>query len=109
MYITKHEKHQTIILELDGRLDNMGAITLEEALLGVYDINKSIIVLDMSHVDYVNSSGLRVIARFLKLSQENHRELRLFGAMPNITRALEIVGLDSFFPKYDSLQAALSN
>lgn len=108
MYINESDRNNAIVLELSGRLDSVGASELEESLARACEGASRAVVLDMSDVGYVNSSGLRVLARFLKLSQEKNCDLRLFGMTDNVDRALEMVGLDAFFPKYDSLQEALS-
>lgn len=109
MLITASLTHGAMILELEGRLDGEGASELEKQLQAACDQAPRGVVLEMSLVDYVNSSGLRVIARFLKLSQETGCQLRVIGLTANVQRALQIVGLDSFIPTYETLEAALAH
>lgn len=109
MYITTLEHQPLMILELDGRLDAEGSVQLEQALQNYYDPpSYPAIVLNLGGVDYINSSGLRVLARFFKLSQEANCPLRLYNLSDNVERAMEMVGLRDYFPRYASLEEALT-
>jgi len=108
MFINRNYQGDVLILELSGRLDTFGAMELETRLQEACDEGRGPVVLDMSDVAYVNSTGLRVLARFLKISRERNCDLRLVGLTPNVEKAIGLVGLANFFQPYASLQAALN-
>ena len=109
MFINRNHEGEILILELSGRLDTFGAIEFESRLQEACDEGSHTVVVDMSDVHYVNSTGLRVLAQFLKLSSERNCDLRLVGLSANVEKAIGLVGLQNFFRPYVSVQAALNN
>jgi anti-anti-sigma factor len=108
MFINQYPKDDVVIIELEGRLDGDGAVQLDSTLAALCEGQQAKVVLDMAAVNYVNSSGLRVLARYLKISQAHGCQMRLCNLGENVSRALEMVGLYQFFQHYETLQAALA-
>jgi anti-sigma B factor antagonist len=109
MYISEHHHNGTTVLELEGRLDTEGANLLEDYLLRACERGSRQVLLEMSNVNFINSSGLRVLARFLKLSQSKTCALKLVGIPENVQHIMAIVGLDQVFIAYESIQAAMAH
>jgi anti-sigma B factor antagonist len=108
MVINRYKNQQATVLEMSGRLDMAGSIELEKVLGQVYDEGHTRVILDMADVQYLNSTGIRVLVRFWQVMQQSGRELVLAGMTHNVTRAMELVGLQQVFNPYSNVQAALA-
>ena len=109
MFINEYKNQGATVLELNGRLDMAGSVELENKLDAIYDAGHARVILDMADVSYVNSTGIRVLVRFLRLMQQSNRELVLAGMTHNVQRAMHLVGLHGVFSPYATLQAALAS
>jgi len=75
-----------------GELDVMTAPTLEQALLGVIEKHRAILV-DLSGVPFADCAGLRPLRRALEHGASGATSVRLVGARPKIERVLSLTGL----------------
>ena len=66
-------------------------------------------VLDMADVQYVSSAGLRTLANVLTQNREAGGDLKLVALGQRVTRIFRIIGFDSFFSIYDTLEAAIAD
>jgi len=108
MFINKYQNQEATVLEMNGRLDMAGSIELENVLGAVYQAGDAHVILDMADVNYLNSTGIRVLVRFLQLMQQSGRQLVLAGMTHNVLRAMHLVGLQGVFNPYANVQAALA-
>ena len=106
MNVILHEEQAVITLLLDGRIDTVGAHTLEQALKQALGAGRYSMVLDMAQVDYISSAGLRTLADALSQSRENGGDIKLAGVNPKVLRVFRIIGFDRFFSIHDSVAAA---
>ena len=54
------------IVSLEGELDTAHAIEVEEAMKPLHDVNGKDITIDCSQLEYIASSGLRILLGLLK-------------------------------------------
>lgn len=66
------------------------------------------IVLDLSGVDFLDSTGLGVIVGALKRVRTQGGDLRLAGAPHRVVRVFEITRLDEVLPMHDDVAAAIA-
>jgi anti-sigma B factor antagonist len=79
---------------------------LEEALKrGLREFNR--LVLNVSEVNYVDSSGMGLIVRFLWHARTRGGDLRLTGPTPFVTKLLEITKLAAVFRIYADEETAI--
>jgi anti-sigma B factor antagonist len=55
------------------------------------------VVLDMSGVDFCDSTGMNVLLSCLRASREKDVEFALTGLRPAVKKILQVTGLDSVF------------
>lgn len=67
------------------------------------------VILDMSHVYYMSSAGLRDIVSGLKIARRNGGDLHLAGIQGRLKPVFEMVGLDSLSVFYDTVEEALNS
>ena len=78
------------VIALDGELDLAGAATLEQELSRLEPESPDAIVLDLRAVEFMDSSGLRVIAVASKHAQDRGRRLALVPGSEQVMRVFEI-------------------
>lgn len=66
MTISKVQEGDRLIIELEGQLDTLTAPVLEQEI-GSISIEIKSLVFNFKYLDYISSSGLRVILVFQKL------------------------------------------
>lgn len=92
-----------------GRVDSATAPELEKALMDLVEEKKTI-VLDMSEISFVSSSGWWSIIRALKEIQKNNSgQLILAELNDNVRDSMELIGILNYFPHYESLVEAIAN
>ena len=78
------------VVALSGELDLAGAAVLERELERLEDDSPGAIVLDLRGVEFMDSSGLRVIAVASQRAQELGRRLALVPGPEQVMRVFEI-------------------
>ena len=88
--------HETAVLTLVGELDSVAAGQLSESLHYV-DPRARGLVLDMSGVSFIDSSGLRTLIQARQMFPDDPSALTLRGAQTSTMRLLELTGLMDYF------------
>lgn len=99
-----------VVFELRGRLDTAHYLEVEKRLNEAVVKGNSRIIVDLTSVDYISSSGLRVLLLILKKVKELDGNIVLFGLNENLKEVFEISGFNKFFSisdSYDGAKAAL--
>jgi len=87
------------------RLDAAAAPALRQELAGRFEDRPERVILDLSNVEFIDSTGLGVLVLMLKQMGTNGR-IVIVGASPAVQRLLHITRLDSLFIQCDSISAA---
>jgi len=90
-----------------GDLDLAGAPRLRQQVHRVAPGGEPRLIVDLSEVDFVDSTGLGVLIGVLKRVRTQGGQLRLAGAQPSVHRVVELVGLDRVFETYPDVAAAI--
>jgi anti-sigma B factor antagonist len=94
------------VLALAGPCDVAVAAPLRHHLNDLVNDGHLHLVLDMSAVQFIDSTGLGILVGTLQRVRTGDGELRLAGARPEVLRILRITGLDKVFATYPSVRAA---
>ena len=95
------------MVTITGRLA-MGAETerLDTTVKSLLQKDQKKFVLDISALDYVDSSGLGMLVSCLTNVRKAGGELKLAGANPRIRRIFAMTGVDTMMPMFDTLADA---
>lgn len=93
-------------LLLCGELDLASAPVLNEVLSSIDDGVRSL-VLDLSELTFIDSSGISCLARAHQEAGPKFRHLTVCGAQGHVAHVLEMTGLDQLFPIHDERADAL--
>ncbi|KHF39065.1 STAS domain-containing protein [Halalkalibacter okhensis] len=91
--IRSENKADIIVLYVAGEIDAYTAPKLREALIPLAEKGTNVKV-DLSDVQYIDSTGLGVFIGALKASDANNAKLTLVGMSARVQRLFTITGLD---------------
>lgn len=101
------EDKRTAVVEAQGDIDLRRSATFQEALLAVPAQNPQRIILDLSNVGYMDSSGVASLVKLLARLRKARVPLRLAGLRPRVRSVFEITRLDTVFEIFATLDEAL--
>lgn len=85
-------------VEAAGEIDVTTAPELREHLHEAIDTHVGeVVVVDLSAVEFMDSTGLGVLVGALKHSRTSGGDIALVGARPNVWKVFTITGLDKVF------------
>lgn len=99
---------EVAIIDCAGEVDLYTSPKLRDALVAeVGPGNKSVLV-NMTGVGYVDSSGIATLVEGLQLSRQAKTRFGLYGLRKNARAVLELARLDKVFAIFDNEQEALN-
>jgi anti-sigma B factor antagonist len=90
-----------------GEVDVATAPALREHLDQVIDRDPGPVVVDLTAVTFIDSTGLGVLIGARKRCADADRDLRIVVSEPRILKVFEITGLTDHFTMHESLELAL--
>ena len=102
------ERDGWAVLGVSGEVDVATAPRLRERLIDLVNGGQHRIVVDLSGVEFLDSTGLGVLVGALKRVRTNDGEMALVCAEPRILKVFEITGLTKVFPMFGSVDEAVS-
>ncbi len=91
---------QTRIINLEGEVDVYTSTQLKQDIAQVIEEDAKFIVLNLSKVEYLDSTGLGVLIGSLKKLREKSGNLVIVSPSVRIMRVFEITGLYKIFNIY---------
>ena len=106
----KHEvtdQGDRAIIALKGDIDLESSPAARELLLSNVARNRNLLV-DLSAVTYIDSSGVASLVEALQASRKNGTDFALAAASESARRVLELARLDKVFTIYDTVDDGLN-
>jgi anti-sigma B factor antagonist len=97
---------EAVVIKLGGELDLYNAPQMRDALLAACNDSPQRIVVDLSEVEFMDSTALGVLIE-VRSRLHNRRAFLLAAPGLETRRALEISGLDRHFAVHQSVSEAL--
>lgn len=94
------------VVEVRGEVDVYTAAQLRERLLEATRRGSGSVVVDLTRVDFLDSTGLGVLAGALKRLRLAGRDLALVCQSEKLLKIFRITGLDQVFQLYETVEAA---
>jgi anti-sigma B factor antagonist len=104
----RQEGNRTI-LDVAGEVDVYTAPKLREKLVELVGDGNYHIIVDMTKVEFLDSTGLGVLVGGLKRVRSHEGSLVLVCNQERILKIFRITGLTKVFPIYDTLDEALQD
>ena len=96
------------VISLRGEIHVSTAPRLAEHLTEAIESGKTRIVLDMSGVEFIDSTGLSVLLNGLRLAGQRQGRLALVCTNPTVLRLFQSPNLDSTFDIFDDRAKAIA-
>lgn len=109
MNITKEKKDDINVLQIEGRLDTTNYADLEDMLVRLTENNEINILLDLSALEYISSSGLRIFLKYLKVIKAAKGRFMLCAMTKDIREIFEISGFINIFEIFEDQAIALKS
>jgi anti-sigma B factor antagonist len=92
------------VLRLTGPLTAATSLVFQNALRSE---NAGTIILDLSHVPYMDSNGLGALVATYVSCQKSGRRMALSGVTPRVSQLFQITKLEPFFLAFPTLKDAV--
>ena len=108
MEIHQENREGVVVLRPLGRLDELATRELEEAFAPFTGKECPRLVLDLAGVEYVSSSGLRVLLLQDRLARKQGGKLKFACLAPFVAEVFEVSNLGQLFEVYPRVDDALA-
>jgi anti-sigma B factor antagonist len=95
------------IIDCSGDVDLYSSPRLRETLMAEIKTNGPSVLVNMSGVAYIDSSGIATLVEGLQHSRQTKTHFGLFGLRPNARSVLELARLHKVFTIFDAEAEAL--
>jgi anti-sigma B factor antagonist len=96
------------VIELAGDIDVETARTLRAHIVDRFADSPARVVVDLSDVEFMDSSGLGALVSGWQLTRDNGM-FRIAGANPIVRRVLSITGMEDVFAIYPNVAEATTD
>lgn len=107
--IAEQSDGDTPVLKVKGEIDVSTAPELRDRLVQINQRGASNVVVDLSEVTFLDSTGLGVLVSGLKRFRSGGGDLRLVVTGKSVSKVLEITGLTEVFQIFDTAEAAVQS
>jgi len=96
------------VVEVAGDIDLHRSPAFQESLLRVVDDKPERVVIDLSGVGYMDSSGVATLVKVLSRARKSSIDLRLAGLTERVRSVFEITRLNTVFQIHRTKREALA-
>jgi anti-sigma B factor antagonist len=107
MEISSTIHRRVVVVTVSGRIDTSTSTEFEEALEDLIEKGQKNLVMDFGAVDFLSSSGLRVLVTIRKKLHQAGGNIVLATPSERAADSFEIAGLDKLFPSYPDRESAV--
>jgi len=104
---TQHPRDGIAVIKLAGEVDVYTSPRVKQEIVNLLNSDTTRMVVDLTEVEYLDSTGLGVLIGGLKRARERDGDLKLICDNVRILRIFEITGLTKIFDIYRSESEAL--
>ena len=97
------------IVTLGGRMDAYSSNDVERQLNSLIEANEVKIILNLTGLEYISSSGLRVLLAALKKSRKGSGDVRLAAMRPSVKEVFDIAGFTQLFQIFEQEKEAIDS
>lgn len=108
MDVKSVSKKGLTLLELTGRFDSFAAATVAASMDLATQANPAKVVVDLTGVDFIDSTGLAVLVQGMKRCRQNRGDLRLCGLRQPVRMIFELTRLDRAIEIFGSQAEAVA-
>ena len=108
MSLNIEDKGKAKVVKLEGKLDVNLSVSVESELDALIESGNINLILEISKVEYLSSSGIRVFINMMRKVKDKNGRLVLASVPDVIKKILKTVDLEDLFEVFDSVDDALA-
>lgn len=97
MNITINEQEGRLVAVLEGDLDNVASTQAERSLAPVFECTDKDVLIDCTELNYISSSGLRILLNIYKHTRTNGHNAILKNLKDDVKEVFQISGFLQLF------------
>ena len=101
------EEQMQVVSILEARIDAAVALDFKDAMRKATADGPETVVLDLGHVDFIDSSGLGAIVATMKHLAPTRKLVRA-GLTPTVEKVFRLTRMDSVFSIFTSMEEAMA-
>jgi anti-sigma B factor antagonist len=105
--INETKRDNAVVISVSGRVDSNTSDVLEQKLVEIIGRGESRLILDLEHLDYISSAGLRVILKAVKDIKRTNGQLHLCSIKDYIKEVFVLSGFNTFLPIHADVEESL--
>ena len=109
MEITEARINDIYLLELSGQLDVTCSGQLKDTVSAMINAQKKNILIDLSAVDFIDSSGLGIMVACLRSATSANGTLKITSLQESPKKLFEVTRLDRVFEIFDNRDSAIKS
>ena len=107
MQIRRDSHDASDVLAVQGEVDLSNAPDLRGHLRDLLETQRRNVVVDLSKVDYMDSSGIAVLIEGMRWAQRTNARMVLAAPSQQVRMVMELARLDAFFVTEPSVEQAI--
>ena len=108
MQVTEKQSNDILLYSVNGDIDINSSPDIRDSFEKTIAKKAMKIVINLSGVSYIDSSGLATLVEMLKKTRSYGGKLRLSSLAPKVKSLFEITKLEKLFEIYDNEDEAVS-
>ena len=109
MEISQEKMGDMNVVSFNGRLDAYAANDVERELEPLLADERVHLILNLAELEYISSSGLRVMLIALKKAKKQKGDVRLASLQPYVKEVFDIAGFTQLFKLFDNVEDAVNS
>ena len=105
----EHHSDDKVTVSVKGDIDMSSSKKARDTLTPLFQANNKAIIVDLSGVSYIDSSGIATLVEGLQWSHSSQNKFRLVSLTPAVKDVFEIARLLTVFEVFDTKEEALVN
>ena len=103
------EKKNTAMVQVQGEVDMYTSPGLRDTLAGLFKKDIDAVVVDLTSVSFMDSSGIATLVEGLQWSKKQERQFILAGLGDTVYNALSLTKLDNVFAIHENAHQAFES
>lgn len=109
MVFSEKQEGIDIVRFRDDRINALNVDTIRPAIMSIFEIPHSRVVIDLSGVNYLDSTGFAMFLHLLRVARTNYGTVRLCNLTPPARNLFELLQLDKAFDIYSDFDSCLQS
>lgn len=97
MKVSVQNTPESITIVMNGELDTLTAEQIDPQIQEVEAMVSKPLIIDCTELDYISSSGLRMLLRLRKAAKAANQQVTLLSVNANIMEVLKVTHFDKMF------------